>query len=382
MKDFALTVFVSLALLLAGCGSEPAPVPDSPPVSTPGLIEIAADSPKLGQIQVHTVTEQELPSDEFTAPGKVEFNPNRISRLVLPAPGRIVAVLVTFGDAVEKGAPLLTLESPDAAEAASSYLQANATLTAAQAELTKAEQDFDRARDLFEGDAIARKEVLAAETSAQQARTAVATARAAKAQAEARLELLGLQPGDPKPRITLRAPLSGKVIDFNVVAGEYRNDTSQPLMTIADLSLVWIAADVPESAIRMVSLNEQFEVSLNAFPGERFRSRVARIADSVDPESRTIKVWAELDNRSGRFRPEMFGQVRHLEESHVVPVVPVECVVQMQGRSAVYREEAPGRFRVVDVSPGRRSGDVVPILSGLRPGDRVVRDGAMLLRGF
>jgi cobalt-zinc-cadmium efflux system membrane fusion protein len=324
----------------------------------------------------------ELPSDEFTAPGKVEFNPNRVSRVLLPAAGRIVDVLAYFGDAVRKDDPLLTLESPDADEAAASYLQANASLTAAQAERTKAEQDLERARDLFAGDAIARKEVLAAETSFQQARTAVDTAQAARTQAEARLQLLGLRAGDPRPRITLRAPLSGKVTEFNVVAGEYRNDTSQPLMTIADLSTVWMAADVPESAIRMVSLNEQFEVSLNAFPGERFRSRVARIADSVDPENRTIKVWAELLNTGGRFRPEMFGQVRHLEEPHTVPVVPVECVVQMEGRTAVYIQEAPGQFRVMVVRTGKRAGDVVPILDGVKVGDRVVRDGAMLLRGF
>jgi cobalt-zinc-cadmium efflux system membrane fusion protein len=370
-----------LLAVLAGCRRPDPPAPEPPP-RIEGVITIPEGSPKWRQIRIHTVETAELPVDEFTAPGKVEFNPNRISRVALPAPGRIIDVLVYFGDAVEKGAPLLTLESPAADEAAAAYLQAESGVTAARAELTKAQQDHERAVDLFKGDAIARKEVLAAETSLSQARTALEQAEAARQQALARLEILGLKPGQMRPRITLQAPLSGKITELNVVAGEYRNDTSQPLMTIADLSTVWVAADVPESSIRMVSLNERFEVRLNAFPGERFQSRVARIADSVDPANRTIKVWAELDNRSGRFRPEMFGVVRHVEETHVVTVVPRGAVVQMEGREAVYREEAPGRFRAVEVKTGRRADELIPILSGLSAGDRVVRDGVMLLRGY
>jgi membrane fusion protein, heavy metal efflux system len=370
-----------LVAALAGC-QRPAPPVAEAPARVEGVITIAEDSPKLKQIRIHAVEAMELPTDEFTAPGKVEFNPNRISRVVLPAPGRIIDVLVYFGDAVVQGAPLLTLESLEADEAATAYLQAESGVTAAKAELTKAEQDYERAVDLFKGDAIAKKDVLAAETTLSQVRTALEQAEAARQQTLARLEILGLKPGQSRPRITLRAPLSGKITEFNVVAGEYRNDTSQPLMTIADLSTVWVAADVPESSIRMVELDERFEVRLNAFPGERFQSRVARIADSVDPENRTIKVWAELDNRAGRFRPEMFGLVRHVEETHVVPVVPREAVVQMEGREAVYVEEAPGRFRAVEVTTGRRSGDVIPILEGVRAGDRVVRDGVMLLRGY
>jgi cobalt-zinc-cadmium efflux system membrane fusion protein len=370
-----------LVIMLAGCQKEVPPAPDpSPPFD--GVITIPAGSSKLNQIRIHTVSTAELPTDEFTAPGKVEFNPNRISRVVLPAPGRIVDVLASFGDAVEQGAPLLTLESPEADQASATYLQAESALTSAQAELTKAQQDYERAVDLFKGDAIAKKDVLAAETTLSQARTGVAQAEAARQQALARLEILGLKPGVTRPRITLRAPLSGKIIEFNVVAGEYRNDTSQPLMTIADLSTVWVAADVPESSIRMVSLNERFEVRLNAFPGEQFQSRVARIADSVDPQNRTIKVWAELNNRDGRFRPEMFGVVRHVEQTHIVPVVPREAVVQLEGRETIYREEGPGRFRAVQVNTGQRAGDWIPVLSGIKAGDRIVRDGAMLLRGY
>ncbi|MCS6954019.1 MAG: efflux RND transporter periplasmic adaptor subunit [Bryobacterales bacterium] len=372
---------LACAWALAACRQAPPPQAAAPPARLDGVVEIPPESPKMRQIRVAEVRVERLPRDEFTAPAKIEFNPNRVSRVVLPAPGRVAEVFVAFGDAVEKGAPLLALESPAADEAAAEYLRADLTLTAARAELTKAQQDYDRVLDLFRGDAIAKKEVLAAETTLRQATAAVAQAETSRQHALARLELLGLKPGESRPRITVRAPLSGKVIEFNVVAGEYRTDTSQPVMTLADLSTVWVAADVPETSIRLVQLGERFEVRLNAYPGEVFQSRVTRIADSVDPVNRTLKVWAELDNRAGRFRPEMFGTVRHLESERDVPVAPVGALVQMEGREAVFVEEAPGRFRAVAVKAGKRIGDWVPIVEGLRPGARIVVDGGMLLRG-
>ncbi len=373
-------VFV-LAAVLAACRPGPVGEAARPAARADGVMEIPPNSPKLRQIRVEEVRLERMATEEFTAPAKLEFNPNRISRVVLPAPGRVVEVFVAFGDAVEKGAPLLTLESPEADQAAAEFLRAELTLTSAQAELSKAQQDYDRVLDLFRGDAIAKKEVLAAETTLSQAKAAVAQAETSRRHALARLELLGLQPGQVPARVTVRAPLSGKVTEFNVVAGEYRNDISQPVMTIADLSTVWVAADVPETSIRLVEPNELFEVRLNAFPGEVFFSRVARIADSVDPINRTLKVWAELDNRSGRFRPEMFGVVRHAEGVRQVPAAPAGAVVQMEGQEAVFVEEAPGRFRVTPVRTGKRTGEKIPILEGLRPGARIVVDGAMLLRG-
>lgn len=379
MRAWICTLFL---LALAGCREAPSPAKADPEPRIDGVVVIPPDSPKLRQIRAEEVRVERVPTDEFTAPAKLEFNPNRISRVVLPAPGRVAEVFVYFGDAVQRGDPLLSLESPEADLAAADYSRAELALTAARAELAKAQADYERVLDLFRGDAIAKKEVLAAETALSQAKAAVAQSETSRGQAMARLELLGLKPGQARPRITVRAPLSGKVTEFNVVAGEYRNDTSQPVMTIADLSTVWAAADVPETSIRLVQLDERFEVRLNAFPGEVFQSRVMRIADSVDPANRTLKVWAEMDNRSGRFRPEMFGTVRHVEAEREMPVVPAGAVVQMEGREAVFVEEAPGRFRAVQVRTGKRSAGRVPVIEGLTPGQRVVSDGAMLLRGY
>jgi cobalt-zinc-cadmium efflux system membrane fusion protein len=372
---------------IAGCGGAPKPVaataekPAAPPTE-PGRIEIPADSPKLKQIRIAEVKLASMPTDEFTAPGKVEANPNRVSKVLLPVPGRVAEVMVRFGDAVKKNDPVLTIESPEADASASAAMQAEAQVTDAQATLNKAQQDFERVSELFKGDAIAKKEVVAAETTLAQAKTAVRQAQTALQQAAARLELFGLRPGSFRQRIVVRAPLSGKVTEITVVAGEFRNDLSAPLLTIADLSSVWISAEVPESSIRLVKPGEIFDVSLSAYPGEVFHSRVARMADAVDPQTRTLKVWAELNNPSGKLRPEMFGEVRHIESYHQVPAVPARSVIQTQGKTVVFRETAPGRFEQTTVEVGRRSGEMLPIIQGLNAGDRVVVDGAMLLRGY
>jgi cobalt-zinc-cadmium efflux system membrane fusion protein len=376
-----------LLTALAGCGQKEgknvtaaAADADPPQQQASGLVIIPANSPKLQQLRVEPIRTAEVPTDEVTSPGKIEANPGGISRIVLPAPGRIQSVLVKLGDAVEKGQTVLTLESPDVDAVESSYLQAGAALAQANANLAKAQSDYDRATDLFEHNAIAKKEVINTENSLAQAKAAVEQAKAAREQYSRRLEMFGLKPGQFGQNVAVRAPLSGKVLELNVATGEYRNDTNAPLMTIANLSTVWVSADVPESSIRLVQVGERVDITLAAYPNEMFRGRVTRIADTVDPQTRTVKVRAELDNARGRFRPEMFGSIRHTESIQVRPVAPVGAVIQGDGHSVVFVEKGPGRFQQKEITVGKRTGDVLPVLSGLKAGDRVVVDGAMLLK--
>jgi len=171
------------------------------------------------------------------------------------------------------------------------------------------------------------------------------------------------------------------VLEMSVAPGEYRNDTNAAVMTIADLSTVWVSSDVPESSIRFIQPGERIDVQLTAYPGETFSGRVTRIADTVDPATRTIKVRAELDNSAGKLRPEMFGTIRHTDSIRTLPVVPVGAVMQGDGKSVIWVEETSGHFRPVQVKTGDRNGDVLPVLSGVQAGTRIVVDGAMLLRG-
>jgi cobalt-zinc-cadmium efflux system membrane fusion protein len=394
-----LLVF-ACALAGAGCGGRAeqnldrlAPLAMAP--APPGVIIIPPDSPKLAQIRVEPIKLEAMPAGEVTAPGKVEVNPNRISRVPLPVAGRVTRVLVKLGDSVAAGQPLLMLESPEANAATtacrqseSAVTQANAALSQANAALVKAQADHDRAADLFAHDSIAKKEVINADSALKQSKAAVELAQAGVEQAEAAraqalkaLELLGIKPGDAKPQVIVRAPLAGKVLEIGIVAGEYRNDTTAPVLTIADLRAVWMTSDVPENSIRLISVGEFVEITLDAYPDQTFNGRVARIADTLDPKTRTVKVMIELNNARGRLKPEMFGRIRHSEGVRETPALPVGAIVQDGGKNIIYVEKGKGKFEAREVVTGRRSGGLTPIVSGARPGERVVVDGVMLLRG-
>lgn len=382
-----LCLLLSLGIgVLAGCARKPDRGPDAASAaagpSKPGKVVLPPDSPKLSQLRVEPVETAEVPTDQVTAPGKIEANPNRVSRVVLPVAGRIAGVRVRLGDAVIQGQPLLSIESPDADAAMSAYLQAAAAVAQAGAALVKAEADLERTRDLYEHQAMAKKEVLNAENALAQTKAAAEQAEASRKQALRRLEILGLKPGDFGQKVVVRAPISGKVLEINLAPGEYRNDTNAALMTIADLSTVWVVSDVPESYIRFIQLGEPVEIELAAYPGETFHGRVARLADTVDAQTRTVKVRAEMDNRGGRFRPEMFGSIRHTESTQSLPVVPVGAVLQGDEQSVVFRELSRGVFEQTPVTVGKRFGERIPVLNGLKAGDRVVVDGGMLLKAY
>ncbi len=383
---FVRTGLIAFCALLAACGHKETVVETAAPaVVSPangGEIVIPADSPKLKQIRVEIVKTQSVPADEVVAPGKIEVNPNRVAHVALPVAGRITSVLEKLGDFVQQGAPLLTVESADVDAAMSTYLQSEAGVNQAKATLMKARADLERARDLFEHNAIAQKEVLNGENNVTQGKATLEQAEAVKKQAGRRLEIFGLQPGQFGQKLVVRAPISGKVLEMTAVPGEFRNDTNAPVMTIADLSTVWVASDVPESSIRLIKINERLEIVLAAYPDETFTGRVTRIADVVDPQTRTVKVRAEMDNSRGRLRPEMFGKIRHVEAMELRPVVPAGTVIQGDGQNVVYVEKSTGVFvqRTVTVGPRVKNG--VAILQGLQAGDRVVVDGVMLLKGI
>ncbi len=359
--------------------AEAATTPSETSKNETSVIRIASDSPQLKQIKVEPVTEAEMPGDEVVSPGQIEANPNRISRVLLPLGGRVTTVAVKIGDRVKAGQVLLMVESADGDAAIKDYIQAEASLADNNSDLVKAQRDYDRLLDLFEHNAVAKKEVLSAEAGVRHAQAGVESAKALRDQTKRKLELLGLEPGKYGQKIAVRAPIGGRVLDLAVAAGEFRNDTSTALMTIADLDSVLVTANVPESQIRFIRIGESVQVNMAAYPGETFTARVKRIADAVDPQTRTIKVQAELPNTGDKFRPDMFAQIKHLHQVAKIPAIPGAAIVQRDGRSVVLVEKERGVFEVRDVKLGQRNGDQVAVVSGLSTSNRIVTDGVMLL---
>jgi membrane fusion protein, heavy metal efflux system len=351
------------------------------------LVVVPPDSPRFKQLRIETVREQLFPTDEVTAPAKVMINPNRISRVLPPVQGRVLAVFVKLGDTVADGQPLVNLNSPDADAAISTYLQADATLRQAKVTVVKTETDLERSRKLLQYQAISEKDVLAAQNDVATARAALETAEAARAQALRKLTLLGLSPTDLQQPFVVRAPIAGVVTDISVTPGDYRAavssaaDVTTPLMSIADLSTVWVSSDVPEPFMRLIHIGEAVEITFVAYPGEMFTGRVARVGTALDPQTRTLKVLVDLANPARRFVPEMFGSMRHAGPTRRFPVVPAAAIVQEYGRSQVFVERGPGQFERRVVTTGVRTPELVAIASGLDANSRIIVDGAILLRG-
>jgi membrane fusion protein, heavy metal efflux system len=386
MKLSLTAVVMFTALTAAACGQQVAPVTyaeaAAAPVPRAGVVVLPAGSPMLAQIARAPARTVDLPTDDVVAPGKIEANPSRVAKIFLPVAGRVESVLVRPGDAVRNGQPLLTVRSPDADSAMSAYASAQASVAQAESALGKAQADFERSSDLFEHNAVAKKDVLAAESALAQAKAAADQARAVRVQSLRRLAVLGLDRGDRDQRVVVRSPLAGKVLDTAVVTGEYRNDTTAAVVTVADLATVWVTSQVPESYIRFVQRGEQVDINLLAYPGEVFAGHVARIADTVDPQTRTVKVQAEMDNRDGRLRPEMYGTIHHVESTAPTVVVPAGAIVQDEHDSAVFVETTPGRFEQRIVTLGKPAGDVIRVVQGVSAGEIVAVDGVMLLKGL
>lgn len=366
-----LCVMLVPPLLLSACGAkaEAGPGPIDIALHHEGADVIVPEhSPLRGRLAVAAV-ERRAVEQPITAPGAVEALPDHLARITPPVSGRIERLQRALGDSVRAGDVLFTLDSAD--------------LSAAQGEAAKARsiaaqahRDLDRQQLLFDADIAPRKDLEAAQLARTQADSDLNTAQAKLAQLGAAPVASASATGR---RLLVRAPLAGRVIEMSAAPGGYWNDINAPLMTIADLSQVSVTAAVPEKDLAQVFVGQKARVRLNAFPDTPRDGTVRYIGEVFDADTRTVKVRLILDNADGRLRPGMFAKVQFAGPSHEAPVVPASALLQSGLFTRVFVEQAPGRYRAREVTVGTSLGDAVEVLSGLKPGERVVvREGVLL----
>jgi len=355
--------------LVAGCKQPEAPAAGAasaaPIRHEGGRLIVDAASPVRKALEVAAVEVGAVERPIGTA-GVVEADPGKWVKIVPPVSGRIVHLSKHLGDTVRRGDALFVLDSPELAQAVSDAAKADATLALSQ-------RSLEREQALMQAEIAARKDL-------EQSQGDFALAASESRRAHARLVQLDVQPGDGSGRqYTLRAPIDGHVIDLTAAEGGFWNDTNAPIMTVADLSSVWIAASIPEKDLSAVAVGQDAAIELNAYPGEPVHGTVGYVGEVLDADTRTVKARIAVANPNGRLRPGMFARVVFHAQAHPAPLVPAAALVQAGFDTQVYVERSAGVFEARTVTLGARVGGAVEVTSGLAGGERIVVKNGVLL---
>jgi cobalt-zinc-cadmium efflux system membrane fusion protein len=308
------------------------------------------------------------------AMGTVYAPPDRKAVVTAAFPARVGEVLVRVGQWVRRGQGLVVLNAETVGEAKAAHVKARAALELA-------ESSYEREERLLARGVGARKAFLAAENQRKLARSDLESA-------EKRMRVLGLSEaeveavrssGDVDTRITLHAPIAGKVTDTTPVVGSMA-DPSTTLLTIVDPRTLCVDAEVYERDLAKLRTGQEVSVAVPAYPGETFRGRIGYIGDEVKAETRTITVRTEVENAAERLKPGMYADVNlFLEEEAPALALPERAVLDNLGEKMVFLRTAEG-YLPQAVEVGTRQGGYVEIVRGLERGDEVVVEGNYQLK--
>jgi len=352
-----------------GAHEAPAEAPPSPPGT------FRATAQQLKTFTVATVQTHGFVSEELTE-GKIGVNGDRATPVFSPYSGRVTRVIAGLGDRVQLGAPLATLE-------ASEFVQAQNDLKAAAAQVKLARISEARKHALYDAKGGSLQDWQSAQADLTTAETALNSVRD-------RLSILGKSPADIdalekaasiNPIATLTAPISGVVVDRQVGPGQFlQSGSGTPVFTIADPSSVWLLANVREADAGEVKLGQLVEVQVLAYPKRAFKARVTYIAALVDPVTHRLPVRAEIDNRDGALKPEMFANFKILTSDATESAAVPEAAVVYEGEAAhVWVLAGDGILAYRAIHTGRRNDGLVEVLDGLKPGERVVTKGGLFI---
>jgi membrane fusion protein, heavy metal efflux system len=387
----ALILIIVVFLRREGGANAPDTVAAQPVAeSTPDDV-VEATSDQLTQIKVEPVSEETVDLDLETT-GKVGFNEDRITPVIAPYNGRVLEVMGNKGDMVAAGEALVAIDSADLVEAANDLSEATANADKARIAVDIADKAAERARTLTQQEAMATKELQAAESDLAKARDDNRRAQAAIAVVRNRLALFGKSEGEIAElensitdrldrRVIIRAPITGTIVDRKVGLGQFiKPDTPDPLFLISDLSTLWVNADVYEKYLPEIHVGAPVDITIAAYPDRRFPARISAINPTVDPATRTIHVRCLVPNPNGLLKPEMFANIRiGGAAKRNVMTVPSGAVMTKGTDSFVLIEQGKAHFRRQTIKPGKEIQQRTVIEEGLSSKDRVVTSGVLML---
>jgi multidrug efflux pump subunit AcrA (membrane-fusion protein) len=304
------------------------------------------------------------------------------------ADGIVTSVNVLPGALVRRGAVLGGIHSHMVHETVAALVQAFAAVDRQRSAVAFAQQARDRYNHLYGIQAASLEESQRAEQDLIQARNQLINAEAnVRMEREHLSELLQVSPESLTPTtlydreiVPIRSVMDGVVIARSVTVGQVVA-TGFESFVVSNLSSVWVTAAVNERDLSLIHGGVSASVITQAYPGEAFRGTVTMIGDTLDPQTRTVPVRIVVPNPGARLRPGMFATVQIAEpQTQNAVFVPEDSLQDVNGMQTVFVTQDGTTFRAQTVTVGTRSAGKAEIIDGLRPGDRIVRAGAFMVK--
>jgi cobalt-zinc-cadmium efflux system membrane fusion protein len=314
--------------------------------------------------------------------GVIIPNETRVAKIRPLSKGRIQTVFVRLGTRVKAGQPLAIVDNIELGELLSEYKTAVAELNKAETAKNLKQHSLDRAKKLIDLGAIAQTEYENREAEYKDTEATLASQATEVDKLKEKIRRFGNSnlASISSSRSTLLAPTNGSIIKLDAGEGEIVQE-DQELFTIADLSTVWVEADIREKDLASIRIGLPVKIITEAYPDQSFNTTISSISELLDVKTRTIKVRCELPNSDGRLRLQMF--VRVIVETTTTAsalMIPSKAVEMEGNRTYVFVAAGPTSFAKRFVTVGDEVGGSVKILDGLRPGEKLVTEGAFVLK--
>jgi cobalt-zinc-cadmium efflux system membrane fusion protein len=341
----------------------------------------AADSVELSETQlkfvkVATVEDRDFPIEKGSV-GSIDFNEELLTQVFTPYQGRIIGLFAKVGDEVQKGQLLFTIDSPD-------LLQACSNLIAAAGVLQLTTKNLARLKNLFETRAISQKDLEQAVSDQQTAEGALRAARDAVrifGKTDAEMDRM-ITDRKVDPTLVVPSPIAGRITMRNAAPGLLVQPGNAPApYTVADISTMWMLANVAESDSPAFRVGQEVKVSVMAFPNRIFEGHISTVSSWVDPNTHRLLVRSEVEDPNHELRSGMFANfVIRTGEPVRSPAIPLDGVVREgDGTMTAWVTADRRRFTKRTVKIGLQRDGYVQILQGLQAGDLVASEGALFL---
>jgi membrane fusion protein, heavy metal efflux system len=358
-------------VILAGCGKQQVEASKAPAkAKAPG--EIKANPALLKQLRVGEAPWSEV-AGSLHVSGRVEANATHMARVGSPVKGRITDLPVMEGQHVKRGEMVAAVYSTDLSDAQFAFLKAVSQRHLAQ-------RAAERAKQLLAADVIGSAEMQRREAEEVQAADEVSALQqqlASLGMSEAAIrELASTRKLNSKYQIM--ATISGTVLERFVTVGQIVQP-AEVAFTIADLSSVWLVADVPEQNTSDLAVGKAVDAVIPAYPGEVISGRLSFVSATVNPETRTVRVRMDVPNPDGKYKPAMLTNIVVKDRAQREKVIPSTAIVREGNRDFVFVQTAPDTFRLRTVDLGEEAGDGRVLHEGVARNEKIVLDGAFHL---